>query len=36
VDLARSTGQEAFARAIEPRVAEFRAGRPSREIVERD
>lgn len=37
VDLARSSGQEAFAQAIEPRIAEFRAGKPSREIgVERE
>lgn len=35
VDVARSLGQEAFAAAVEPRIAQFRAGRPSREIVVR-
>ncbi len=36
VDLARATGQDALARTIEPRVAQFRSGQPSREIVDRE
>ena len=36
VDIARATGQDAFARTIEPRVGEFRSGRPARDIVDRE
>ena len=35
VDVARSNGQDAFARTIEPNVAKFRSGQPSRDVVDR-